>query len=259
LGGLEIVVGNDGADPRASEIAAEFGAQEVAISPIGGAYNARNRALKCARGEWVAFTDAGVVVDSGWIETGIAGLKKADYACGPVIISEQTVHGIPHLYDWLNSFPVERYFRNSHFGPTANLFVRREMIERLGAFDARLRSGGDVEFGNRVHAAGFVQRYSRHQTVYHPPRTYREQLLKELRVTRGVCELHFYYPERFPQFRVSMRKVLRNLMPPRRLVFRSHSIDEFGPIPLQVRGLLYLIAWSMKLQRVRGQLKYLKL
>lgn len=256
-GGMEIIVGNDGADPAASGIAASYGAEEVAISPNRGSYVARNRALEQARGEWIAFVDADAMVEPNWLEVGVAALRIADYACGPVIIPKHTVKTAGHIFDWLNAFPVEGHMRHAHFGPTANLFVRRQLIERLGGFDPRLRSGGDVEFGGRVYAAGYRQRYSPQQIVYHLPRSYGEQLTKVLRVTRGQCDLGRYYPDRFPELRVSLLGILRNLMPPRELHFLNHDIEEFGPRAVRLKPLLYLMAWSFKLQRMRAQVKYL--
>ncbi|WP_298727947.1 glycosyltransferase family A protein [uncultured Ferrovibrio sp.] len=254
---VQIVVGNDGADPDASAIAAAYDVEEAAVMPNGGSYMARNCALVLTKGEWIGFVDADAMVEPGWIEAGIAALREADYVCGPVVIPRHTVETPGHVFDWLNAFPVEGHFRHARFGPTANLFVRRAVIEHVGGFDPRLRSGGDVEFGGRVHAAGFRQRYSPEQMVYHLPRSYREQLTKILRVTKGQCDLGRYYPDRFPELRVSLEGVLRNLMPPRELHFLTHTIEEFGPRAVRLKPLLYLMAWSFKLQRARAQLKYM--
>jgi glycosyltransferase involved in cell wall biosynthesis len=256
-GGMEIIVGNDGADPAASALAAAYGAKDVAISSPRGSYGARNRAMAQARGEWIAFTEADATVAPGWMKAGVAAMGGSDYACGPVIIPQDAVRTAAHVYDWLNAFPVERYLRRMSFAPTVNLFVRRSAIERIGGFDPRLMSGGDVEFGTRVRAAGLRQIYSEEIRVFHPPRSYREQLRKVRRVTRGQCDLARNHPERFAEFRPNLRKMSRNLLPPRRLEFLNHRIDEFGPRAVRLRPLLYMMAWSFRLQRLRAQLTYI--
>lgn len=256
-GGLQIVVGNDGADPAAAAIAAAHGAEEVAISPNAGSYVARNRALSLTRGEWIGFTDADAMVDPGWPSAGVAALAEADYACGPVVVPKHTAISAGRIFDWLNAFPVERHLQGGGFGPTVNLFVRRRVFERLGGFDPRLRSGGDVEFGSRVRAAGcFRQAYRPGQVVYHLPRSYREQMAKMLRITHGQCDLARYHPDRFSHLRPTWSAMLRNLMPPRELAFLSHAPQDFGPQAVRLKPLFYLIAWSLKLQRLRAQLQY---
>ncbi|MCK6451434.1 MAG: glycosyltransferase family 2 protein [Alphaproteobacteria bacterium] len=256
-GGVEIVVGNDGADPAASAVAAAYGAGIEEIKPNAGSYAARNRALARTRGEWIGFVDADTMVDPGWMEAGIAALGEADYASGPVVVPQHTATSPGFVLDWLNAFPVERYLRDAHFAPTANLFVRRSLIERLGAFDPRLRSGGDVEFGRRVHAAGLRQIYRPDAITFHLPRSYREQLTKVLRVTRGQYDLQRYHPDLFPEFRLSAAAVLRNLAPPLRLDFMHHAPEELGPRGVRLKPLLYLMKWSFKLQRARAQIERL--
>jgi glycosyltransferase AglI len=256
-GGVEIIVGNDGAAPAVSAVARDHNVLEASISPSCGAYGARNHAMAKARGEWIAFTDADATVAPGWMEAGVAALAEADYACGPVIIPKDTVSTPAHLYDWLNAFPVERYLHRIKFAPTVNLFVRRTVLERIGGFDRRLLSGGDVEFGVRVHSAGLRQIYRPDQQVYHPPRGYREQLRKVLRVTRGQCDLGRHHPEHFRDFRPGLMKAAKNLLPPRTLTFLTHTIDEFDPRAARLKPLLYLMAWSFKLQRFRAQLSHL--
>jgi len=55
---------------------------------------------------------------------------------------------------------TQRAWVESHgFGATANLFERRTVFDQVGVFDARIRRGGDTEFGHRAVAAGFRLEY----------------------------------------------------------------------------------------------------
>jgi len=72
------------------------------------------------------------------------------------------------------------------FAATANLFVRRAVIETVGKFNEALRSGGDDEFSRRAVAAGFTLRYADDAVVDHEPRRSPRALAKKsFRVGRG--------------------------------------------------------------------------
>jgi len=76
------------------------------------------------------------------------------------------------------------------FSATANLFVRREVIEAVGTFDESLRSCGDLGFGQRVRDAGIGQAYS-HETVirHHARHRYLDLRSRELRKVAGLLRV----------------------------------------------------------------------
>jgi hypothetical protein len=88
------------------------------------------------------------------------------------------------------AFPQERFVREQHFGATANVFTRREVLAKVGWFDAALKSGGDREWGQRVHASGLAVVYAPDVVVLHPARrTFREYEGKIRRVVGGMRDL----------------------------------------------------------------------
>jgi glycosyltransferase involved in cell wall biosynthesis len=166
---------------------------------IQGSYAARNKGIQHADGDVLAFIDADETVDDDWLETALEAMNKqdADYlGCNvELTLPEDTLVG---RYNVRTGFPVEQYLETEHYAPTCALLVRREVFEDVGPFDARLISGGDREFGERVHDAGYEQGYAADATVYHPARTDFTSLAKKnFRVGRGFCQKQRYYPERF--------------------------------------------------------------
>jgi GT2 family glycosyltransferase len=166
---------------------------------IQGSYAARNEGIQHAEGDVVAFVDADETVDDGWLETALQAMQdqNADYlGCSvKLTLPENTLVG---RYNARTGFPVKQYLENEHYAPTCALLVRREVFEDVGLFDARLISGGDREFGERVHEAGYKQGYTEDATVYHPARTSFKSLAKKnVRVGRGFCQKQRYYPERY--------------------------------------------------------------
>jgi GT2 family glycosyltransferase len=166
---------------------------------IQGSYAARNRGIEHADADVLAFLDADEIVDEDWLGTALAAMDKQDIdylGCNvELTLAKDTVVG---RYNTYTGFPVKQYLEEEQYAPTCALLVRREIFEDVGLFDARLVSGGDREFGERVNKAGYKQGYAENATVYHPARTTIESLgKKNFRVGRGFCQKQRYYPERY--------------------------------------------------------------
>ena len=78
-----------------------------------------------------------------------------------------------------------------------------------------IESGGDKEFGQRVHVAGFKQHYDHNLTLYHPSRsTYASILKKYKRIARGHAQLAHYYPERYSYYKSDRYYNICRYVPP---------------------------------------------
>jgi len=213
---VEIIIINDGADPETDMFCIDKGFTTKTISPNLGSYNARNEGIKLATSDSIAFTDADVEVSPNWIETGLSYLGNYDYVAGNVQISREKVYDLATFHDYLTAFPVEEYLNDHHFGVTANLFVKKSVFDKLGLFDPELRSGGDLEFGDRVYSAGISQIFAAECWVEHPPRGHHEKLAKFKRVKNGQKHLLDKYPNRFEFLRKqnNLKGYIRRLVPP---------------------------------------------
>ncbi|OYR42834.1 glycosyltransferase family 2 protein [Halorubrum sp. Hd13] len=166
---------------------------------IQGSYAARNVGIEHTKSDIIAFLDANETIDNDWFETALDAMQRqnADYlGCNvELTLPTDTLVG---RYDVRTGFPVEWYLREEHYAPTCALVVRRYVFDDIGQFDARLTSGGDREFGERVFEAGYTQGYAADATVFHPARTSVKSLgKKNFRVGRGFTQKQRYYPDRF--------------------------------------------------------------
>ncbi len=164
---------------------------------VQSSYAARNTGIEHATGDILLFLDADMWVPETWIEDMVDTLESNNYdylGCNVDVVADNP--NVWERYEQSFSFPVETYLEDKHFAPTCALAVRREVFEEVGLFDERLESGGDKEFGQRVHRAGFTQGYAGDVTAYHPARdSWKALKSKALRIGRGRAQKRRYHPE----------------------------------------------------------------
>lgn len=147
-----------------------------------GSYAARNAGIAHAKGDILAFTDADCLPAPDWIARGVAQIK-AHPDCGLVagaihIFTRNHRHPV-ELYESVMALSQQRFVEQDHFGATANIFTRPEVFKAVGRFNTELKSSGDVEWGQRVFAAGYEQIYAEDVRIEHPARQTFAQLAKQ--------------------------------------------------------------------------------
>jgi GT2 family glycosyltransferase len=168
---------------------------------IQGSYAARNTGIRHTDADVLAFLDADMTVTDDYFDRALSHLHNndLDYLGCRVDLTIPDGEDTPTArYNARTGFPVRQYIARHRYAPTCALFVRREVFEDVGLFDPRLMSGGDMEFGNRVAAAGYEMGYCADAVAYHPVRSSLRSLYdKNVRVGRGHAQLQRYYPERY--------------------------------------------------------------
>ncbi len=162
---------------------------------VRGLHRARNTGITAAKGEVLAFTDADCIPASDWIEKGVAAVL-ATPNCGLVAGRIDVFAKNPgrptaaELFEIITAFRQKEYIDRWHFGAPANVFTKKEVMEKIGLFDGTLQSGADVEWGQRVFAAGLKQIYADDVVVKHPARrTLGELCKKHVRVVGGLYDI----------------------------------------------------------------------
>ncbi|WP_407354116.1 glycosyltransferase [Luteimonas sp. R10] len=152
-----------------------------------GSYAARNVGVAMSDGDIIVFTDADCVPMSDWLSNGV----KALHACAPksiiggdVLVSEPNPRTGTGLYQYLMGFQQQENIHQRGFSVTANLFCTRKQFLRIGNFDERLLSGGDLEWSARAKAKGFDIGFAKDSIVTTPPRT---SLASAIRQARRVA------------------------------------------------------------------------
>jgi glycosyltransferase involved in cell wall biosynthesis len=162
----EVIVVDDGSSDETEAIArAACGAVTVLAEQRVGAAEARNRGVAVARAPLLAFTDADCFPDSGWLRAGLAAGRAAELVQGRVAPDPESRLGPFDRTVWVESA--------SGLWETANLFVRRDLFERVGGFEDWLDTGGekllaeDVWLGWRTVRAGARTAFAPEALVHH--------------------------------------------------------------------------------------------
>ena len=191
---VEVLVVDDGSSEDLAPALPRDPRFRLLVQAPAGSYAARNTALAAAGGTVCAFTDGDCLPEPTWLARAVEALTvptRVDMVGGAVRLSFlDGAAAVPstgtELYEALHAFPQERYVTVEHFAATANMLVWRASLDRAGLFDARLRSGGDTEFGQRLARGGGSQRYAPAAVVRHPARSsWPELAAKVRRVTVG--------------------------------------------------------------------------
>lgn len=150
---VEFLFVNNGSRDDGPEIVARQTWIRLLDETSPGAYAARNRALREARGEIVAFLDPDCVPSPDWLSRIAEGMRDPDVG---ILIGGYTLADRPPAVRPLIAYENEKtsfvYALGdplAYFGHTNNMAVRRHLLEETGGFVERLR-GSDTIFVRRV-------------------------------------------------------------------------------------------------------------
>ena len=250
----EVLVATDGANAAVASVVAGYGeAVRETVLPVNlGSYAARNAGIASSTGRFLAFVDAGCWLHEGWFANADAAIADADYVAGDVITDKRLCTTLGRKYSCLIEFNVRRFFTEDRFGPTANVLVRRTLIDAIGPFDAALRSGGDREFGARIDRFPHLRKvFAPDVAVYHEPRTLAQMVRKERRVIKGFKSLKQRYPDTYQRRPAGLGSTLRFAVKRLWQILRPPPLDGYTH-PLMTFGAwtgvrLYALIWSMKI------------
>jgi cellulose synthase/poly-beta-1,6-N-acetylglucosamine synthase-like glycosyltransferase len=128
---------------------------------------ARNRGLRDAVGEMVAFTDADCVVDRQWLRHLVAPLTDSTIGVvGGRILSRRPCNRIEafgeHIHDHARAVQL-----SPPYAITMNWASRRSVLEAVGRFNETLLRSSDVDCSYRMVAAGYRLVYAPEAVIYH--------------------------------------------------------------------------------------------
>jgi GT2 family glycosyltransferase len=194
-----LVIDNAPATDSARRVVEGFPNVRYVREPHPGLNAARNRALREARGEVVAFTDDDAAPEEGWLDALLANFGDPRVLCVTGLTLPRELE-TDAQEQFERHCPFGRGFRRRVFdalrdnplavgpvGAGANMALRRSVLARVGGFDERLdggtptQSGGDHEMFARILSAGFRIVYDPAAVSWHRHRRTERELLNTVR------------------------------------------------------------------------------
>lgn len=180
-----LVVDNAPRSPRTREVVQQFPDVRYVCEPTPGLNVARNRAIREASTDLVAFTDDDAVPEPEWLDALIANFGDPRVQCAtgltlPLELETEAQELFEEVSPFARGFR-RRVFDGQHDNPVevgrvgagANMALRRETVDLVGPFDERLDggtptcSGGDHEMFVRILAAGYQIAYDPAAVSWH--------------------------------------------------------------------------------------------
>lgn len=252
----EIIVVDNGSSKTIPQVAAEFD-RVIYLKETGGfSYNARNKGIHIARGDFLAFTDADCIPEADWLENGVRRFQE-EKNCGIIggkiklFFQRENKPNAIELFESLFYLQQEHFIEKMHFSATANLFTCKSVFEQVGIFDSDFTSSGDLEFGNRVYENGLRIVFEQKAIVNHPARNNLSSFLKrERRIRGGAIYLHRQNKSWVNPYELG---IISGAVPPlkRMLLFFSNPEIQGFSDKIQMTAILILAHYVKWLETLR--------
>ncbi|MBD1911830.1 MULTISPECIES: glycosyltransferase family A protein [unclassified Leptolyngbya] len=195
----EVIVVDNGSEnfEEIEALAAQFPQVVLTQESTPGSYAARNKGISVAKGSIIAFTDSDCIPAPDWLEKGVHCLLEHPH-CGlvagriDIFYKDSENPTAVELYDGvIMGFPQDEFISKRKAGATANVFTWKHVVDQVGNFKAQMKSHGDMEWGKRVHTAGYELIYADNARIAHPARDSFQQLYKRtIRLVGGMYDMY---------------------------------------------------------------------
>ncbi len=154
----EIIVINNASTDRTAEAARKYKSVRVIDEPNKGLVHARQRGLKEASGDLLAYLDADCILNEGWID---AVFKEFEKESVVALSGPRHYYDMPKLKKILADngwwFAPVTYRLVGYMILGGNFVARRDALEKMGGFNTDIKFyGEDTDIARRLNEFGKV-------------------------------------------------------------------------------------------------------
>lgn len=252
---IEIICIDNGSDVQSTiyeELKKRFRLLQETDHP-NSPYSARNRGIEASRGGILVFVDANSEIRSpNWLSSGLECMEKqsAAIAAGKVSFDFGENVTAAGIADALTSIKMKQAVEERGVAYTANLFIKKELFEKVGLFEEGVRSGGDVRWTLKASEMGYKPVYCPAAEVFKKARSAKVYYKKKIRTGRGYY--HTWKIEVHNEHWAG--NLLRSLKPP------SFAIENLNPERYQAEfdSKKPVVWFHLYLSRILEQLSFVR-
>jgi glycosyltransferase involved in cell wall biosynthesis len=177
---VELLVVDNASTDRTPELLRRHGdTLRIVFEQKRGPAAARNKGLRHAQGEVVAFTDADCVVDRRWLQFLVGPLQDSHTGIvGGKILAKRPYNFIEKFGEQIHDHDAAINLYRPPYVITMNWASRRKILKEFN-FDEALRRGEDGDLSYRIFQAGYGFVYQPDAVIYHQNESSLAGLFKE--------------------------------------------------------------------------------
>jgi len=180
---LEIIIVDNNSQDNTQEIIKKYPVVCLCEDKIQSSYAARNRGIKYAKGDILAFTDSDCIVTKRWLLKAIPGFADKKIGCIAGEIEGYEPETIVEEYLTDRGCLSQETTLRGQFLPypqTANAIYRREVFEKIRLFEEHWISSGDADIAWRMQLeTDYKIKYCPEALVFHRHRSNVKSLFKQ--------------------------------------------------------------------------------
>lgn len=222
----EIIVIDNGSEDKTPEIVKELEGVTLLTETnyLNSPYSCRNRGIEIARGDYLIFLDATCTPTDGWLNNFLRCIEHstADLLGGDIRFSVLDDSTVSEFADAVSNVNIELSIDAGH-AMTANLLVRRKVVDVIGKFPEGIRSGGDVRWTRKAVRRGFNLEFCKEAVVFKNPRKFKGLLKKSWRVGKWqpiVWREHGHFLQSL------FKATIKIIVPPNIFRLRKKAVDH---------------------------------
>lgn len=200
----EIIVVDNKSTDKTAQVIKQYPVLCLEERAIQGDFAARNRGIKQARGQILAFTNADCIASSEWIKEGVIGFAEDEIGC----VAGEIKGYEPQNY--VEEYLCKRNILTQEEKPSefpfpyakgANAFYRKIVLDKIGLFEEKWKTGGDADICWRMQLeTNYKIKFVQGATIFHKHRSTVFSMYKQcFKWGIGYTNLYRKYQSRMPR------------------------------------------------------------
>lgn len=144
---IEIIMADNNSTDDTCLIASELG---IKVVKGGMPANGRNNGARFARGEWLLFLDADVILPPNFLKRAIREIKKRNFGVASCLVQPLSDKRMDRFLHNVVNWYMGAVRKISPHAPGSCIFIRKEIHQLIGGFNEEMKLAEDHDYVSRA-------------------------------------------------------------------------------------------------------------